>query len=80
LTAHILICYANLSIEEAEAIRLNDLERLSISRPTFHRVPASARTKLADALLNGKAMRIEGAGESTMEKDIAPNGGLFHEN
>ncbi len=59
----------NLSIEEAEAIRLNDLERLeqeecahrmSISRPTFHRVLASARSKLADALLNGKAIRIEG--------------------
>jgi len=59
----------NLSIEEAEAIRLNDLEgleqkecaqRMSISRPTFHRVLASARSKLADALLNGKAIRIEG--------------------
>jgi len=59
----------NLSIEEAEAIRLNDLEglgqeecaqRMSISRPTFHRVLASARSKLADALLNGKAIRIKG--------------------
>ena len=59
----------NLSIEEAESIRLNDLEgleqeecaqRMSISRPTFHRVLASARSKLADALLNGKAIRIEG--------------------
>ena len=59
----------NLSIEEAEAIRLNDLEgleqkecaqRMSISRPTFHRVLASARSKLADALLNGKAIRIAG--------------------
>jgi len=58
-----------LSIEEAEAIRLKDLERLDqeegaqkmqISRPTFQRVLGSARTKLADALLNGKAIRIEG--------------------
>ncbi|HEY50603.1 MAG TPA: DUF134 domain-containing protein, partial [Dehalococcoidia bacterium] len=58
-----------LSVEEAEAIRLKDLEglgqeagaeRMSISRPTFQRVLASARQKMADALLNGKAIRIEG--------------------
>ena len=58
-----------LSVEEAEAIRLKDLERLeqeqgaermNISRPTFQRVLASARQKMADALLNGKAIRIEG--------------------
>ena len=58
-----------LSVEEAEAIRLKDLEgleqeecaqRMSISRPTFHRVLGSARSKLADALLNGKAIRIAG--------------------
>ena len=58
-----------LSIEEAEAIRLKDLEgleqeegaeRMSISRPTFQRVLASGRQKIADALLNSKAIRIEG--------------------
>ena len=58
-----------LSVEEAEAIRLKDLEgleqeqcaeRMSISRATFQRVLGSARQKLADALLNGKAIRIEG--------------------
>lgn len=58
-----------LSVEEAEAIRLKDLEGLeqeqgaetmNISRPTFQRVLASARQKIADALLNSKAIRIEG--------------------
>ncbi|MFC1847245.1 DUF134 domain-containing protein [Chloroflexota bacterium] len=58
-----------LSVEEAEAIRLKDLEgleqekgaeRMNISRPTFQRVLASARQKMADALLNGKAIKIEG--------------------
>jgi predicted DNA-binding protein (UPF0251 family) len=58
-----------LSVEEAEAIRLKDLEgleqeeaaeRMNISRPTFQRVLASARQKTADALLTGKAIRIEG--------------------
>ncbi len=59
----------NLTVEEVEAIRLKDLEgleqedcaqRMQVSRPTFHRVLESARKKLADALLNGKAIRIEG--------------------
>jgi predicted DNA-binding protein (UPF0251 family) len=59
-----------LPVEEAEAIRLKDLEgleqeeaaeRMNISRPTFQRVLASARQKMADALLNGKAIRIEGS-------------------
>ena len=58
-----------LSVEEAEAIRLKDLEgleqeecaeRMHISRPTFHRVLGAARQKVADALLNGRAIRIGG--------------------
>lgn len=58
-----------LSIEEAEAIRLRDIEGLeqddcaqnmSVSRTTFARILLSARQKMADALLNGKAIRIEG--------------------
>ena len=58
-----------MSIEEAEAIRLKDLEgleqeagaeKMNISRPTFQRVLVSARQKIADALLSGKAIRIDG--------------------
>jgi predicted DNA-binding protein (UPF0251 family) len=58
-----------LTVEEAEAIRLKDLEgleqeagadKMNVSRPTFQRILASARQKIADALLNGKAIRIEG--------------------
>jgi len=58
-----------LSIEEAEALRLKELEgleqsegavKMGISRPTFQRILSSARKKVADALLNGKAIRIEG--------------------
>jgi hypothetical protein len=33
---------------------------MNISRPTFQRVLSSARKKVADALLNGKAVRITG--------------------
>ena len=58
-----------LSVDEAEAVRLKDLEgleqeegadKMGLSRPTFQRVLMSARQKVADALLNGKAIRIEG--------------------
>jgi len=59
----------SLSFSEVEAIRLKDLEgleqepaakKMNISRPTFQRTLSSARQKLADALLNGKAIQIEG--------------------
>ncbi len=60
---------SRLSIEEVEAIRLKDLGgleqeecavKMNISRQTFQRVLGSARRNIADALLNGKAIRIEG--------------------
>jgi uncharacterized protein len=59
----------NLTVDEAEALRLKDIEgleqapgaaRMNVSRPTFQRILASARGKIADAILNGKAIRIEG--------------------
>ena len=59
----------HLSLEEAEALRLKEIERLdqasasermNVSRSTFQRVLASARHKVADALLNAKAVRITG--------------------
>ena len=58
-----------ISVEEAEAIRLKDLEgleqeecaqKMNVSRSTFARILLAARQKMADALLNGKAIRIEG--------------------
>jgi predicted DNA-binding protein (UPF0251 family) len=58
-----------LSVEEAEALRLKELEgleqeesakKMNISRPTFQRILASARQKTADAILNGKAVNIKG--------------------
>lgn len=58
-----------LALDEFEALRLADLEqlyqeaaasRMGISRPTLSRVLDSARLKVADALVHGKALRIEG--------------------
>jgi predicted DNA-binding protein (UPF0251 family) len=59
----------HLTLDEFEAVRLADLEgmkqvdaakRLKISRPTFSRIVSSARNKIADGLVNIKAIRIEG--------------------
>ena len=58
-----------LEMEELEAIRLKDFqeksqsesaEKMGISQPTFHRLLTSARKKISDALVNGKAIKIEG--------------------
>lgn len=58
-----------LTLDEFEAVRLADLlglkqvdaaKRLRISRPTFSRIILSAHQKIADGLVNIKAIRIEG--------------------
>jgi len=58
-----------LTVDEFEAVRLKDLlgleqedaaKKMNISQPTFHRLLLSARKKIADALVNGKAIKIEG--------------------
>jgi predicted DNA-binding protein (UPF0251 family) len=58
-----------LTVDEFEAVRLKDLlgleqeeaaRKMNISQPTFHRLVQSARKKIADAIVNGKALKIEG--------------------
>jgi predicted DNA-binding protein (UPF0251 family) len=58
-----------LTLDEAEALRLADLEgnhherageTLGVSRATFGRIVESARRKVAEAIFRGKALRIEG--------------------
>ncbi|WP_449241045.1 DUF134 domain-containing protein [Desulfoscipio gibsoniae] len=58
-----------LTVEELEAIRLKDLlgleqegcaEKMGVSRPTYHRILSNARGKVAVALVEGKAIRVEG--------------------
>lgn len=58
-----------LTLDGLEALRLADLEglyheeaadRMGVSRPTFARILAAARREVADALVNGKAIRIGG--------------------
>ena len=61
-----------LSADEIEALKHCDLDerdqasaasRMDISQPTVHRTLQAARKKIADALINGKAIRIEKKGE-----------------
>jgi len=58
-----------LTLDEFEAVRLACLEELKqvdaaklmkVSRPTFSRILTSAQRKIADGLVNIKAIRIEG--------------------
>lgn len=57
-----------LTLPEFEAIRLIDLnetpqieacEKMEISQPTLSRILKSGRKKTADAIINGKAIRIQ---------------------
>lgn len=66
-----------LAVEELEAVRLSDLtglgqktvaKKMGISQPTLHRLLSSARRKIADALVNGRAIRIEGGTYSIRKK------------
>jgi len=65
-----------LNLDEYEAIRLADYEQLyqeeaavgmNISRQTFGRIIEAAHKKIADVLMNGKALIIEG-GEVNIDK------------
>lgn len=58
-----------MTLDEFEAVRLADLEglyqeeaaeQMGVSRPTFSRIVDTAHRKMADALVHGKALRIEG--------------------
>ena len=58
-----------LTLDEVEALRLADLQglyqeeagrQMKVSRATFARIVESARRKVADALIHGKALRLEG--------------------
>ncbi|MEN6509224.1 MAG: DUF134 domain-containing protein [Smithella sp.] len=66
-----------LNLDEFEAIRLADHEQLyqeeaaskmNISRQTFGRIIESAHKKIADVLIHGKALKIEGGEVSIEEK------------
>lgn len=84
--------HVTLRFDQAEAIRLADLEglyqeaaalRMGVSRQTFGRIVESARRVVADAIINGKYLRIDGGevivddkGERTMKVAVPARDGL----
>lgn len=58
----------SISLDELEALKLADCEglyhedaaaKMEVSRSTFGRILQNARRRVADALVNGKGLRIE---------------------
>lgn len=77
-----------IGVDELEAVRLADLDGLyqadaaeimKISRQTFGNIIEAAHRKIADALVNGKALKIEGGpvAQANDESDNAHEHG-FH--
>ena len=69
----------NLTIDEFEAIRLADLEgmyqedaakKMNISRQTFGNIIESAHKKIADSIVNAKALKIEGGVVKMIERSF----------
>ena len=65
-----------LTLDEFEAVRLADFDglyqedgakKMDISRQTFGRIIETAHKKIADVLINGKALKIEGGDVSIEE-------------
>jgi predicted DNA-binding protein (UPF0251 family) len=66
-----------LTVDEREAIRLADLldmshedagRQMGVSRATFGRIVQNARRIVADAIINGKAVRVEGGNFKLVSK------------
>jgi len=65
-----------LTIDECESIRLSDLlgmsyeeagQSMGVSRATFGRIIQRARKVIADALINGRAINVEGGNYTLVE-------------
>jgi len=72
-----------LSLDETEALRLADFlgmsheeagRNMGVSRQTFGRIIQSARNKIADAVINGKAINIEGGNYELKEQNMQGKG------
>ncbi|HOX55029.1 MAG: DUF134 domain-containing protein [Candidatus Omnitrophica bacterium] len=69
----------NLTMDELEAVRLADLEglyqedaakKMNISRQTFGNIIVSAHKKIADSLVNSRALKIEGGVVKMIERNF----------
>ena len=78
-----------LTFDEIEAVRLADMEgmyqeqaaaKMNVSRQTFGRIIESAHKKIADALVNGKALSIEGGNIEIDDSNIESDASDFSRN
>jgi uncharacterized protein len=69
-----------LGLDELEAVRLADLEglyqeaaaeKMGVSRQTFGNIVAAARKKIADALVNAKALMVEGGPVTVVGREFS---------
>ncbi len=70
-----------LTYEELEALRLKDVEgldqqdsseRMEVSRPTFQNILTTARRKVSEALVNGKAIQVKGGNHRFIDREGYP--------
>jgi len=70
-----------LTVDEVEAVRLKDLEkleqqecaaRMNVAQSTLQRILVSAREKIARSLIEGKALRIHGGPFALEGEPICP--------
>lgn len=75
--------FVHMTVDEYETIRLIDLEgftqegcskQMNVARTTVQLIYNDARRKLADALVNGKVLRIEGGEYKLCDGYIKPCG------
>ena len=73
-----------LTFEEVEALRLKEVEglgqtkaakKMNVSQPTFFRILSTARKKIADAIVNGKAIRVQGGNYKFIGTTYGPGQG-----
>lgn len=69
----------SVTVDEFETVRLKDFlgmeqkkacAKMDISQPTFHRLLLDARKKISEALVEGKAIRIEGGNFNLVKETI----------
>ena len=76
-----------MSVEELEAVRLCDLEgmdqesaaaQMNVSRGTMQRVLYAARKHMAEAIVLGKGLNIEGGNYEVADRECAAHGCCSH--
>lgn len=68
-----------MTVEELESLRLMDLEQMDqeqcaemmgVARSTFQRIYTEAKKKVADSLVNGKVLKIQGGNYQVCNEDL----------